>query len=172
MAVKDRASESGAFNRVTVAATGDMPAGKHELELPRTRFAEKGDRRAVKTAVFFDLFIDEFRVFRAMQTEKYFFDHGLLVLGEEVTQLGLYDLPVVVDLRAERVVKREAKLFTLLSREGFVKGLDKGFGILFLLGIPFAGEKFRGEREGSGSGEGETGCGRGDELASRKLVRR
>lgn len=133
VAIKNRASEGGAFNRVAVATAGDVPASEHELELSASRFTEEGNGATVETSVLLDLLVHEFGIFLAVKPKEYFFDHRLLILGKEIAQLGFHDLPVVVDLRAERVVKGEAKLFTLLFREALVKGLDKGFGTRWLL---------------------------------------
>ena len=117
-------TESPSHRRVTAA-------GENELELSAFRFSEEGDGAAVETSVLPRPARDHFRVFLTVQAEEYLFDHRLLILGEEIAQLGFDDLPVVVDLGAKGMFEREAKLLALFFGKGLVQGLDKSFGIRF-----------------------------------------
>ena len=84
VAIENRSSEGGAFDRVAVATPGGVASGENELEFSASRFSEEGDGTAVEPSVLFDLLMHEFGVFFAVQSEEYLFDHRLLILGKEI----------------------------------------------------------------------------------------
>jgi hypothetical protein len=109
-----------------------MPAGDHELELARARFAEQRDGGTAKpariAAVVLDLVDDRLRVFRAVQAEEDFLDHGLLLFGEKLRELLVGDVPVVIDLGAERMIEWKADGLALGFAQVLVKRRHERLG--------------------------------------------
>ena len=72
-------------------------------------------------AVVFDLLHDRLGVFRTVDAHEDFPDHGLLVGSEEVAECLVRDVPVVVHLRAQRMIERENNGLLLLLGQAFEK---------------------------------------------------
>ena len=130
---------------------------EHGATDERRGLAEDGDRgaslEAVDSAVPLDLVEDLLGILLAVDSHEDILDHGLLVLGEAL-HLGLGDLPVVVHLEAQLVIKGEADHLVLLFIQGVVKGLHQGFGSA--LGLFFLGGE-GGHKTGSPDSGGGTG---------------
>jgi hypothetical protein len=99
-----------------------------ELELPRTRLPEKGYGTFAEATVMLHLVINLICVVGAVKLEEDFPNHGLLILGE-LADAGLVDMPIVVHLGAEFVIKGKADGLALLIGQAFVEGGDEGFGL-------------------------------------------
>ena len=128
--VEDRATERRALDGIAVATARDVPAGEHELEFARARLAEQGDGAAAEpflAAVVLHLLRDFLGVFGAVQTGENLANHRLLVFGVEFGNLFVCNHPVVVHLRAQRVVEREANGFLLFFVEALEERRDERF---------------------------------------------
>src|SRR5439155_23865404 len=60
-------------------------------------------------------------VIGAVKADENFADHRLLVFGEELGNLFVRDHPVVIHLRAQRIVERETNRLFLLLLEALVE---------------------------------------------------
>ena len=97
-----------------------MPAGKDKLKLAGAWLAEQGDRAGPETffpGVVFDLLENLLGILRAVHVEEDLADHSLLVRGEILADTLLGDVPVVIDLRSERMLERKnGRLFLFFGQ--------------------------------------------------------
>ena len=122
VAVEDRPAESSPFHRVAVAANRAVAASENELERTRARLTEQSDGvLAETTRVVTDVVKHLVHELRVVQPAENLGDHGLLVGREEVLDADRGDVPVVVDLRSQRVVEREGDLALLLGGQALVE---------------------------------------------------
>mgnify|MGYP000501190060 CR=1 FL=1 len=144
VAVEEGSTEGDAFHRVAVAATGAVTAGEDEFELAGAGLAKDGycgtTLEAGFPAVTCDLLEDFLGVLFAVQPHEDLLDHGLLVLGVAL-DASFGDVPVVIDLEAQRVIEGEAHVLALFLGEGVVEGLYEGFASSLLLGLSPEGGK-------------------------------
>ena len=75
----------------------------------------------------YDLVVDGFRVILAMKSHEYFFYKGLLVRGKRVAESWLGDVPVIVDLQAQRVVKIKTDSLSLFVIQALEELSDQCF---------------------------------------------
>src|SRR5262245_20164081 len=86
VAVKDRASESRAFDRIPIATPGHVAAREYKFEFPATGFAKERNGTAAETVlagIVLDLVHDFVRVFRTVEVPEDFANHGLLIFVEK-----------------------------------------------------------------------------------------
>jgi len=124
VAIKDRPPNAAPSTESPSQRRVDVPAGEHEFELSCARLAKHRNGTAAETiraAVVLDLLHDFFGVFGAVKANEYFVNHRLLVGREKLGELVVSDVPVVVHLRAQRVVERKTNRFLLF----FIEALEK-----------------------------------------------
>ena len=117
VSVEDRPAEGRAFHRVAIAASGAVPAGEDELELPGAGLAEERDGRIAEAgfaAVVLDLLEHGLGVFGRVQAEENLLHHLVLILVEKGGDVVVGDVPVVIDLGAQRVVEGKAERLALI----------------------------------------------------------
>src|SRR5262245_45498730 len=106
MAVKDRAAEGRALDRIAVAAHRAMAPGQHKLELPRAWLAEKRNRVIPQiAAVIFDVSHHLLDISRVVHAAENLFDHRLLVASEEFADEWARDAPIIVNFGLERMIE-------------------------------------------------------------------
>src|SRR5262245_57281572 len=131
--VKDRAAERRPRHRIAITTPSTMPPREHKLELARPGLPKQRDRRGPKpflAAVVLDLLEDRLRILRTMQSQENLPYHRLLVGIEEPGDRLLRNVPVVVDLRAQRMVEWKANRLALFFAEGFPEGSHQRLGLV------------------------------------------
>jgi hypothetical protein len=132
VSVKNRATKSSAFDRITIAASGAVPSGENKFELPGAGLAEEGDgaaaHEAFLAAVMHDLLIDSVSIFLAVQSHENLADEILLVGCVEFIESLLCDVPVGIDFRTQRIVEGKAHSLALFLSQAFIKLCDQRFG--------------------------------------------
>src|SRR5262249_47117198 len=130
MAVKDRAAEGRALDRIAVAAHRAMAPSQHKLEPPRARLAEKRNRVIPQiAAVVFDVSHDLIDISRVVHAAENLFDHRLLVAGEEFADERARDAPVIVDFGLQRMIEVKGDYLFLRLGEATMERRNQRLGL-------------------------------------------
>ena len=143
-----------------------MAARQDKFKTPGARIAEKSDGARAETffaAVVLDLAVNCLGVFGTVEVVENVFDHLPLVLGEEArADFLVRDEPVVVHLRAERVLEGKTDRPALFFAESLVERADQSFrraGAVgdYLCRLEMSGHSGQWPRCGNSRGAGHCG---------------
>src|SRR5215510_4797008 len=155
MAVKDRAAEGRALDRIAVAAHRAMAPGQHKLEPPSAWLAEKRNRVIPQiAAVVFDVSHHLLDISRVVHAAENLFDHRLLVAGEEFADEWARDTPIIVNFGLQRMIEVKRDYLFLRLGEATMERRNQRLG-LALAALESRGRKRRrqcGHVLGSGGG--------------------
>ena len=130
VSIEDRSTKGSTLNRIAIATARHMPAGEYKFEFADSRLAKQCYRTSAKTlftGVVLYLFHDTLGIFRAVHFKKDFANHGLLVPREVLPHSLFGDVPIVLDLGPERMVKGEHDRLPLGFGEALIQSCDEGF---------------------------------------------
>ena len=112
-------------DRISVHASSDMATGEDEFELPGARRSKECNGAALESActiriavVVFDLFHHGLRVLFAVQPHEDVTNQTLLVFVKRLANDSFCDVPVVVDLLPQRILKIKRHQFFLVVQIG------------------------------------------------------
>src|SRR5436190_22862249 len=101
-----------------------MTSRQNKLEFPAAGLAEKRNGAIAETflaTIVLHLLVDCLRILGTVLAHEDFLYHLLLVLIEKRRQFFVGDVPVIIDLRAKRMIESEAGRFPLFFRQALIE---------------------------------------------------